>query len=87
MSENKLSYEAQKELNKKIKKLEKQVADCEFRIEKKESEIADLEAQMATPEGASDMKLYEKHAQLKQELDTIVEEWEMVSMELEELKG
>jgi ATP-binding cassette subfamily F protein 3 len=33
------------------------------------------------------MKLYEKHAQLKQELDTIVEEWEMVSMELEELKG
>ena len=87
VSENKLSYEAQKELNKKIKKLEKQVADCELRSEKKESEIADLEAQMATPEGASDMKLYEKHAQLKQELDTIVEEWEMVSMELEELKG
>ena len=40
-----------------------------------------------TPEGASDMKLYEKHGQLKQELDAIVEEWEMVSMELEELKG
>ena len=87
VSENKLSYEAQKELNMKIKKLEKQVADCELRIEKKESEIADLEAQMATPEGASDMKLYEKHAQLKKELDDIVEEWEMVSMELEELKG
>ena len=87
VSENKLSYEAQKELNKKIKKLEKQVADCESRIEKKESEIADLEAQMATPEGAADMKLYEKHAQFKQELDAIVEEWEMVSMELEELKG
>ena len=33
------------------------------------------------------MKLYEKHGQLKQELDAIVEEWEMVSMELEELKG
>ena len=28
-SESKLSYEAQKELNKKIRKLEKQVADCE----------------------------------------------------------
>jgi ATP-binding cassette subfamily F protein 3 len=87
VSENKLSYEAQKELNKKIKKLEKQVADCEARIEKKEAQVAEVEAQMATPEGASDMKLYEKHAQLKQELDTIVEEWEMVSMELEELKG
>jgi ATP-binding cassette subfamily F protein 3 len=87
VSENKLSYEAQKELNKKIKKLEKQVADCEARIEKKEAQVAEVEAQMATPEGAVDMKLYEKHAQLKQELDTIVEEWEMVSMELEELKG
>ena len=87
VSENKLSYEAQKELNKKIKKLEKQVVDCESRIEKKEAQVAEVEAQMATPEGASNMKLYEKHAQLKQELDAIVEEWEMVSMELEELKG
>lgn len=29
VSENKLSYEAQKELNKKIRKLEKRIADCE----------------------------------------------------------
>ena len=87
VSENKLSYEAQKELNKKIKKLEKQVADCESRIEKKESEIAEVEAQMATPEGASDMKLYERHQQLKKELDAIVEEWEMVSLELDEVQG
>ena len=87
VSENKLSYEAQKELNKKIKKLEKQVADCENRIEKIESQIAEVEAQMATPEGASDMKLYEKHQQFKKELDAVVEEWEMVSMELEEMKG
>ena len=41
---------------------------------------------MATPEGASDMKLYEQHQKLKQQLDTIVEEWERVSMELEEVK-
>ena len=87
VNENKLSYEAQKELNKKIKKLEKQVADCEARIEKKEAEIAEVEAQMATPEGASDMKLYERHQQLKKELDAIVEEWEMVSLELDEVQG
>ena len=36
VSENKLSYEAQKELNKKLRKLEKQVADCEQKIEKLE---------------------------------------------------
>lgn len=33
VSENKLSYEAQKELNKKIRKLEKRIADCEQKIE------------------------------------------------------
>ena len=33
------------------------------------------------------MKLYERHQQLKQELDAVVEEWEMVSMELEEVQG
>lgn len=84
VSENKLSYEAQKELNKKLRKLEKQVADCEQKIEKLEVQIGEVEAQMATPEGASDMALYEQHQKLKKELDQVVEEWEAVSMELEE---
>ena len=84
-SDNKLSYEAQKELNKKIKKIEKLITDCEMRIEKLEQQIGEVELQMATPEGASDMKLYERHQQLKKELDAVVEEWERVSMELEEI--
>lgn len=87
VSENKLSYEAQKELNKKLRKLEKQVADCEAQIEKLEAQIQAVEAQMATPEGASDMSLYEQHQQLKKELDGVVETWEQVSMELEELQA
>ena len=41
---------------------------------------------MATPEGASDMKLYEQHAALKKDMDAVVEEWEAASLELEELK-
>lgn len=86
-SENKLSYEAQKEQNKKIRKLEKQVADCEALIERLEKEVAALEAQMATPEGASDMKLYEQHQQLKKQISDAEEEWENVSLELEELKN
>jgi len=81
----KLSYEAQKEQNKKQKKLEKQVSECETAIEETESAIAILEAKMATPEGASDMALYEKHQKLKQQLNEVVEEWERVSMELEGL--
>ena len=86
VSEAKLSYEAQKELAKKIRKVEKQVADCEARIERLEADIAALETRMATPEGASDMSLYEQHTALKKELDTAVEEWENASMELDELK-
>ncbi|MDR0891988.1 MAG: ABC-F family ATP-binding cassette domain-containing protein [Mediterranea sp.] len=84
---NKLSYEAQKELNKKTKKLERQVTDCETSIEETEAAIGMIEARMATPEGASDQRLYEQHQKLKQQLDTTVEEWERLSMELEALKG
>lgn len=86
VSENKLSYEAQKEQNKKIRKLEKQVADCEDSISRLEQEIQAVEEQMATPEGASDMKLYERHQQLKQQVAKAEEEWETVLLELEELK-
>ncbi len=86
-SESKLSYEAQKELNKRIRKLEKQIADCEKKIELSETNIASLEEKMATPEGAADMSLYEQHQLLKTEMDCIVEEWERVTMELEEIKN
>ena len=85
-SDNKLSYEAQKELNKKLKKLERRVADCEAEIEQTESAIAILEAKMATPEGASDMSLYEQHQKLKNQLDRVMEEWDEASSELEEAK-
>ena len=83
----KLSYEQQKELNKKLKKVERRVADCEAEIEQTEAAIAMLEAQMATPEGASDMTLYERHTRLKQQLDKAVEAWEEASIELEVLNA
>ena len=86
VSDNKLSYEAQKELNKKIKKMEKQVADCEKAIEELESAIAIVETRMATVEGAADMSLYEQHQKLKMQLDRTVEEWEQSSIELDEIK-
>ena len=82
----KLSYEEQKEFNKKLKKLERRVADCEAEIEQTEAAIAILEAKMATPEGASDMTLYEQHQKLKAQLDRVMEEWDSASCELEEMK-
>ena len=82
----KLSYEEQKELNKRLKKLERRVADCEAEIEQTEAAISILEAKMATPEGASDMALYEQHQKLKAQLDSVMEEWDAVSCELEEAR-
>ena len=78
----KLSYEEQKELNKRLKKLERRVADCEAEIEQTEAAISILEAKMATPEGASDMALYEQHQKLKAQLDSVMEEWDMTTVEL-----
>lgn len=85
-SVGRLSYEEQKELNKRLKKLERRVADCEAEIEQTEAAIAILEEKMATPEGASDMSLYEQHQKLKQQLDHVMEEWDAASTELEEAK-
>ena len=84
-SAGRLSYEEQKEQNKLRKRAEKAVKECEQLIEKIEAEIASVEEKMATPEGASDMKLIGQYTDLKKKLDSAVEEWETASMELEEL--
>ena len=86
-TQNKLSYEARKEQSKAIKKVGESRCEAENKITELENSIAAIEARLATPEGASDMQLYERHQKLKQQLDGIVEEWERVSMELEEAKN
>ena len=85
-SEGRLSYEAQKDLNRKIRKLEKQVESLEASIGDMEQQVAQLEERMATPEGASDMKLYEAHQALKKQIAEAEAEWENVSLELEKLR-
>lgn len=84
---NRLSYEQQKEQSRKLRKLEKAVAQCEEQIGELEAAVKMLEDRMATPEGAADMSLYEKHAALKRQLDTVVAEWEEAAMALEEAQG
>ena len=78
-----LSYEEQKERNKRLKKLEKEVKECEQAITELESAIAILEARMATPEGSADLSLYEKHGNMKKQLDKTVDNWEKAAEELE----
>lgn len=87
VSQSRLTYEQQKEVQKKIRKMEKNIAGCEGRINQLEMQIAALEEKLTTPKGAADVSLYEQHGQLKKTLDEAVEEWESLSIELEEVKS
>lgn len=78
-----LSYGEQKELNKKLRRLERRVADCEAEITRLESEISLLEVQMTTSGDASNLSLYERHRQLNTRLLLVMEEWTGTSCELE----
>ena len=81
--EGKLSYEQQKERAKLVKKAERRVKDAELEIERIESLIAEVEDELATPEGATSMPLFELHASLKKQLDKVVEEWGLAMEEME----
>ena len=74
-TQNKLSYEARKEQNKLIKKLERTIADSEKKIEQIENAIKEIEQKLATPEGASDTSLYTQYANLKKELSEVMDQW------------
>ena len=78
-----LSYEQQKEQAKRLRRLEKAVARCEEQIGELEAAVKMLEDRMATPEGAADLALYGKHADLKKQLDAAVTEWEQAATELD----
>ncbi|MFL1682569.1 MULTISPECIES: ABC-F family ATP-binding cassette domain-containing protein [Bacteroidales] len=83
-SENKLSYEEQKEQQRQLKRLERTISDCEKKVEELELKIKQIEVRLSSVEGASDSSLYEKHGRLKKELDEIIEKWTELTMELEE---
>ncbi|MBR5843970.1 MAG: ABC-F family ATP-binding cassette domain-containing protein [Bacteroidaceae bacterium] len=85
-SEGKISYEERKELARRIKKAERTVASIEEEISNIEYAIDVIEQKLSTAEGAADMSLYEEHGALKKQLDSVMEQWESATEELEELK-
>lgn len=86
-SENKLSYEERKELNRLIKRLEKQISDIEQRIERMELEKLSMEETLATPEGSSDPALFEKYGKVSKDIENEMSTWELITMELEEMQA
>ena len=83
VNENRLSYEAEKQLQKQRRKLEKQIEDDEKRIGELEGAIAALEGIMSTAEGST-QENFTKYASLKKQLDEVVSEWEMHMESLDE---
>ncbi|MDL2208286.1 ABC-F family ATP-binding cassette domain-containing protein [Parabacteroides sp. OttesenSCG-928-O15] len=84
-SQNKLSYEARKELSRAIKKAERAIAEAENRIAELETNIAQIEEKLATPEGAADASLYNSYSDNKNQLSEVMDQWTELTMELEEL--
>ena len=82
-NEGAASYAAQKAAARQQKKLEKNLREAEERVAELEAAIKIVEAQMCTPQGGSDMALFEKHGRLKDALQKAEAEWERAYEEME----
>ena len=87
VSENKLSYEARKELNRKIRKAEREVEEMELIIQKFESDLAEMNQKLQLPEFASDSDFIMQYQKKQRELEHKMYEWELLSEDLEELRS
>lgn len=83
ISDNKRSYQEQKELNRMQRKLEKEIEATEAKIEKLETTLTEMETVLATPEGASDVDLLQQYLETKASLDRTMNHWERLSSERE----
>ena len=84
-SEGRINYELRKEVSKKIRKIERDIENLEKEIEKAETRIAEIEAKFA--EGVTDEALLKEYEQVKHTLDTKMDEWELLSEEVEGLRA
>ena len=84
VNESRLSYEAEKQLQKQRRKLERQVESDEQAIGEIEGAIAALEGVMSTVDGST-QENFAKYAALKKQLDEAVATWEHNMEELEKL--
>ena len=81
-----LNYAEQKEQQKRLRKAERAVEDCEKKIAMMETRLKELDELLCDPKNASDMMLVTEYTDTKRQLDTEVEKWERLSEELEQLQ-
>ena len=83
-NENRLSYEAEKQLQKQRRRIERLIEEDEKAINEIEGAIKALEAVLSTSEGSTDEN-FPRYATLKKQLDEAVSQWEKNMEELENL--
>ena len=92
-TESKIKWERSKNLDKKIRKVKKQIAASELAIEKLENEIVEVNLILSNPgennERISSGEIYKDYDNLKTRLTSEMSKWEEFQIELEsfEIKG
>lgn len=85
-SDNKLNYEARKELSRKIRKAEKEVEEAEHTIALLETQLREMEAKLQDAAFASDPEFIMKFQAVQRDLEHKLYEWELLSEQVETLK-
>ena len=86
-SEQKLSYQERKEQQKKVKKAQRAVDDCEREIARMKARLKELDELFMQPEHAANMELVTEYTSTRQALDKANEQWMELSEALEQLNS
>ncbi len=87
VSEQKISYEARKELSRKIRKAEKSISECEVQIQNMESELVTMNRLLQLETYASDTDFILGYQKKQRELEQKMYEWELLNEEAEQLRN
>lgn len=78
-------YQQRKEQQRKLRKLKRDIEECETKIAKMEKRITELNAMLSQPENASDMELVTEYTTTQRALDKENERWMELSEKMEKL--
>lgn len=76
-------YQQRKEQQRKLRKLKRDIEECETKIAKMEKRMTELNALLSQPENASDMELVTEYTTTQRALDKENERWMMLNEKLE----
>lgn len=85
-SAGKNDFEERKEFARKLKKVQRNVADAEALVSKLEQEVEVLHYKLSLPENSANMQLFADYEQVQKKLAEAMEQWETCTLELEEIE-